>query len=413
MTAMTIAEKILARASGKDSVRAGEFVWAVPDLVIGHDLNYPRYRKMMKDNGYEHVASPKKILITIDHTTNAQDPVTLGYHRAMREDAKAEGLGAFYDIGRNGISHNVPLDHGRVKPGMLVVASDTRAPALGCAGAMSIAIGIGLVTVLSLGRGWFRVPETIRVNLAGEMRPGVMSRDIAQWIANRIGYEAGDYRCIEFVGSLLEKLGEDERHTLCNAMVDIGCKAAVCSMPAQGWVTSDRDAVFADTIGVDASQIGPQVSVPPDPENVMPIADVLGREITHAFVGSCIGGKMEDLRAAAKVMKGRKVSDGVRMIVIPATQDIYKKAMAEGLMTIFVDAGCVISAGICGPCYGTFAPLGDGDVSIGTPTRNDPGRMGSEQATIYIANAAVVAASAVTGRITDPKDLVRSAENAH
>jgi len=262
-----------------------------------------------------------------------------------------------------------------------------------------------LVTVMSTGRGWFRVPETIRVELSGTLPAGVMSRDLAQWIAHQIGYERGDYRCIEFAGDLVDRASEDARHTLCNAMVDLGCKAAVCAVSADGWVQSDPDAVFAEVLELDVSSLEPQISVPPDPENVRPIGEVVGRAITHAFVGSCIGGKLEDLRAAAAVLRGRRVADGVRMIVIPATQAIHRQALAEGLMATFAEAGAVTAAGICGPCYGTFAPLGDGDVSIGTPTRNDPGRMGSEQATIYIANAAVVAASAVHGRITDPRGL--------
>lgn len=412
----TIAQKVIARSSGRDAVRVGEFVWAVPDLIIGHDLNYPRYRKMMQEAGFEHLASPEKVLITIDHTTHATDAASVNAHAFMRIDAGREQVKAFYDLGRHGISHNVPLDDHHVRPGMLVVASDTRAPALGCVGALAIAVGIGLVTVMATGRVWLRVPESIRVNLRGTPAPGVMSRDIAQWIANRIGFEQGDYRAIEFAGETVARFGIDQRHTLCNAMVDLGVKAAVCLEPLievrerpdlawPEWLKADADAEYVQTFDLDIGALGPQVSVPPDPENVVPIEEVLDRAISHAFVGSCIGGKMEDLRAAAGVLKARAIAPGVRLVVIPATQAIYRQALAEGLIDTFAKAGAVISAGICGPCYGTFAPLGDGDVSIGTPTRNDPGRMGSEGATIYIANAAVVAASAVAGRIADPRKL--------
>lgn len=417
----TIAQKVLARASGRTSVRVGEFVWAEPDLVIAHDLNYPRYRQMMTEAGYAHVAQPEKLLLTIDHTTHARDEAALKSHAFMRADALREKVSAFFDHGRHGISHNVPLDADRVQPGMLVLSSDTRGPALGCAGALSIAIGIGLLTVLARGKAWLRVPETIRVELTGTPRPWVMSRDIAQWVANRIGFEKGDYRCIEFHGDFVAQLDIDGRHTLCNAMVDLGVKAAVCAVPnadalrtdaslASRWIAADPGAPYVEVLELDVASIGPQVSVPPDPENVVPLPEVVDRPITHAFVGSCIGGKMEDLRAAARVLRGRTVAPGVRLVVIPATQQIYRRALAEGLIDDFANAGAVITAGICGPCYGTFAPLGDGDVSIGTPTRNDPGRMGSEQATIYIANAAVVAASAAAGRIADPAALTETVQ---
>jgi len=409
----TLIEKVLARASGRQTVSPGEFIWAVPDLIIGHDLNFPRYRRMMQESGFMHLADASKVMVTIDHTTLSEQQSALEEHTWIRRDAESEKIHWFFDVGRQGISHNLPLDVDAVHPGMLVLASDTRAPALGCASAVSIAVGIGLVTVLATGKAWLRVPETIRVNVRGSLARNVMSRDIAQWIANRIGYENGDYRCIEFGGEFIDNLDMDGRHTLCNAMVDIGVKTAVC-VPASAshvrdkgvsqWVTSDANASYVDVLDIDAGTIGPQISIPPDPENVVPASQMLGTRITHAFVGSCIGGKMEDMRAAGRCLAGRKVAPNVRMTIIPATQEIYKRALSEGLIDIFSQAGAVVAAGICGPCYGTFSPLAPGDVSLCTATRNDPGRMGSEDATVFIANAAVVAASAVQGRISMPED---------
>ncbi|WP_020203155.1 MULTISPECIES: aconitase family protein [Cupriavidus] len=408
---LTVAEKILARAAGLGAVRAGDVVWAVPDLIVAHDLNYHRHRKMLDGLGYANLAAPGKVFVTIDHTTNSAAPGHLEAHAFMRGDARAQGVGWFLDTGRHGISHNAPLDFGIVRPGMLVVAADTRAPALGCAGALGVALGLSVTLALATGKVWLRVPETIRVRLSGPVRAGVMSRDVGQWVAAAIGAERGDYRCIEFHGSYVDALGEDERHTLCNAMVDIGVKAAVCpATDAHGvrWA-SDPGARFAEDIAFDVSGLDLQVCLPPDPQHTVPLARAAGVPITSAFIGSCIGGKMEDLRAAAAVLAGRRVHAGVRLTVIAATQAIYQQAMREGLLAILSAAGAEISAGICGPCYGTYAPLGDNDVSICTATRNDHGRLGSERAPVYLANAAVVAASAVMGRIAAPAELTREA----
>lgn len=415
---MTIVEKILARGAGEVSAQAGQIVWVTPDLTIGHDLNYTRYRDMMLGIGVDEIANPERMVLTIDHLPYGDGEKAAEIHRRMRQEAKEKGIGHFFDLGRHGISHNIPIDHGLVRPGMLVITSDTRSPALGCVGCVSIAIGTGLLTVMVTGRAWLRVPPTLRVVLSGRLRPGTMSRDVGEWIANRIGPDLGDYRAIEFSGEALAHLGIDERHTLCNAMVDIGVKTAIVVPDAitQAYVDShgavfepvfpDPDAVYEDTFHFDISEVEPQVSLPPDPENIARVGEVAGRRIDQAFVGSCIGGKMEDLRAAAAVLKGRKVHPGVRFIVIPATQKIYQQAVNEGLIDIFSEANSYIAVGACGPCYGSLAPLTGGEVCIGTSTRNEPGRMGSHTATVMIANAATVAASAVRGVVADPREFL-------
>lgn len=405
--ASTLAEKILARASGAATVRAGEVVWATPDLVTAHDLNYERHRRMLTGLGYPAIAQPEKVFVTLDHTTHSSAPQHLAAHAFMRRDTREQGVGWFLDTGRHGISHNAPLETDAVQPGMLVVAADTRLPALGCRGAMAVALGLSVTMALATGRVWLRVPETIRLRLDGRAAPGVMSRDIAQRLAAWIGPERGDYRCIEFHGAYVEALDEDGRHTLCNAMVDIGVKAAICqATDAQGvrWA-SDGDACFAEDLCKDVSDIGLQICLPADPQNTVPLDQALGRPISSAFIGSCIAGKMEDLRATAAVLRGRRVHADVRLTVIAATQGIYRQALAEGLVADISAAGAEVSAGVCGPCYGTHAPLSDGDVSICTATRNDAGRLGSMAAQAYIANAAVVAASAVLGRIAAPAEL--------
>lgn len=404
---LTLVEKVLARTSGNAVVHAGDVVWAAPDLVTAHDLNYERHRRMLQGLGYADIAAPDKLFVTIDHTTHSAAESHLASHRFMREDTREQQVKWFFDTGRHGISHNAPLDAGIVKPGMLVVAADTRAPALGCVGAIAVALGLSVTTALATGKVWLRVPETIRVRLDGVPQRGVMSRDIGQWIAADIGAGRGDYRCIEFTGPYVDRLDEDARHTLCNAMVDIGVKAAVCAVTdANGmrW-QSDAQASFSDDLHYDVSRFEPVLCLPPDPQNVAPLAAHLGTPITSAFIGSCIGGKMEDLRAAAHVLAGRRVAPGVRLTIIAATQTIFRRALAEGLVASLSAAGADVIAGICGPCYGTYAPLGDADVAIGTATRNDHGRQGSTKAPVYLANAAVVAASAVKGQIASPLEL--------
>lgn len=410
---MTLVEKVLARTSGNAGVRAGDVVWASPDLVTAHDLNYERHRKMLQDLGYADVAIPDKLFVTIDHTTHSASEGHLSSHRFMREDTRAQKVKWFLDTGRQGISHNAPLDEGIVTPGMLIVAADTRAPALGCTGAIAVALGLSVTTALATGQVWLRVPETIRVTLDGAPQRDVMSRDIGQWIAADIGAERGDYRCIEFTGPYVDRLDEDARHTLCNAMVDIGVKAAVCTVTDRNGMRwqSDEGAALFDDLHYDVSRFEPVLCLPPDPQNVAPLAAHVGMPITSAFIGSCIGGKMEDLRAAARVLDGRRVASGVRLTIIAATQTIFQRALAEGLVATLSAAGAEVTAGICGPCYGTYAPLGDTDVAIGTATRNDHGRQGSMNAPVYLANAAVVAASAVMGRIASPLELVE--EIAH
>lgn len=412
-TPMTLVEKVLARTSGALRVQAGDVLWAAPDLVTAHDLNYERHRKMLQGLGYADIAIPDKVFATIDHTTHSAAEGHLASHRFMREDTAAQRVRWFMDTGRQGISHNVPLDLGIVRPGMLVVAADTRVPALGCTGAIAIALGLSVTTALAIGKVWLRVPETIRVRLDGAPRHGVMSRDVGQWLAAGLGAERGDYRCVELTGSYIDQLDEDGRHTLCNAMIDIGVKAAVCAVVDTHGVRwqSDEGAVFAEDLHYDVADFVPVICLPPDPQNVAPLADHLGIPITSAFIGSCIGGKMEDLRAAAAVLDGRHVARGVRLTVIAATQAIFQRALDEGVVAAISAAGAEVTAGICGPCYGTYAPLSDTDVAIGTATRNDYGRLGSAKAPVYLANAAVVAASAVKGCIASPLALMK--EPAH
>jgi len=414
----TIAEKILARASGRERVTPGEIIWATPDVVINHDHNFPRYLGALEKMGRKGVAAPHKQIVTIDHRPYSDDLAVVRARQQMRTLAREGGISHFFDLGNNGISHNVPIDQGLVKPGQLVIASDSRAPALGCIGALSIALGQGQLTVLVTGQAWLRVPTTLKINITGKPRPGVMSRDIATWVAAAISDSRGDYRVLEFYGDTIDAFSIDERHTLCNVCVDIGVKGAIVPPDQKvadylerfghhaDWVVSDTDAVFEEEISFDITDLEPQIALPPDPMNIVPVTQLLGRKVNQVFIGSCIGGKMEDLRAAAQVLKGHQSHPDVHLLVIPATAEIHRQALAEGLMEIFSKANANIAVGACGPCYGTIAPLSDEEVCVATSTRNENGRMGSPTATILLANAATAAAAAIRGVVADPREFL-------
>ena len=415
----TLAEKILARAGGVASVRPGDILWAEPDRVMCNDHNFPRCLQMMRKLGIDRIACPEKIGLTIDHRPYSDDVRVIQARRDMREEVVRQGVRHFYDMGRHGISHNIALDHGLVMPGTFAIASDTRAPSLGCAGALSIALGAGLETAFITGKVWVRVPATLRVTLTGCMGPGVMSRDVGQWLASNIGMTRADYRVIEFDGPAFGHLDMDARHTLCNAMVDLGVKSAIVSPDAitAAYVTrtggdpaivlkSDADTTFEAHLSFDISSVGPQVSLPPSAWNAHPVAEAAGEPIHQAFIGSCMGGKIEDLRAAAAVLEGRSVAPGVRLVVIPATHGVFEQASREGLMSVFAAADAYVAVGACGPCFGTIAPICDGEVCISTSTRNEPGRMGSAKARVLLASAATVAASAVKGCVADPREFL-------
>jgi 3-isopropylmalate/(R)-2-methylmalate dehydratase large subunit len=413
----TIAQKILARASGRKDVTPGEIVWATPDVVVCHDHNFPRFLDGMQVVGRDKIAVADRLVVGVDHRPYSDDPVIVRARQRIRDEVARQGVKRFFDLGEHGISHNLPIDHGTVRPGQLLIASDSRAPALGAAGAMAIALGGGLLVVLATGRAWLRVPHSLKVVVTGTPRPGVMSRDIAAFLIREIGPDLGDYRSIELGGSTIAAMDMDERQTVTNAMVDIGVKAAI--VPADevtrkwasqfDWpfepVLADPDAEYEKVLEFDIGALEPQIALPPDPTNLQPLSAMLGRKVQQVFIGSCIGGKLEDIRAAANTVRGHKIKPGMRFIVIPATTGIYKQALAEGLIDALAAANAVIAVGACGPCFGTLAPLEGDEVCLATSTRNENGRMGSEKATVLLSNAAVAAAAAITGEITDPQTL--------
>ena len=414
----TIAEKIIARGAGRATVTPGEIVWVTPDLVTTPEVSFPAYMRTINAAGVTRLANPERVVIAIDHEVPPQTLKGAERNKLVRTLAAELGVGHFYE--GEGITHPLIVEKGLVKPGMMVLAADTHTTALGGMGALGIPFGFELTMVLATGKIWLKVPETIRIEVTGTLPDGVTGRDVILNATRVIGPQRADYRVFEFAGEGLEPLSIATRMTICNLAIDAGVKSAVM-VPSENCfallrekgitdytpVYSDPDATFAETVHIDLGALTPHVAVPPNPTEVRTVAEVPNTAISHAYIGSCASGNLEDLRIAARILKGRKVDPGVNLLIIPATQTMYREAMREGLLEQLLEAGAQLSSPTCGPCFGGLAQLGPGDVRISTSTRNDPGRMGSIEAQIYLASAATVAASAIAGRIADPRAMLQ------
>jgi 3-isopropylmalate/(R)-2-methylmalate dehydratase large subunit len=412
----TITEKILSRVLGR-SVSAGEIVHPVPELMTVHDWYVVNFDKVLQEFGVTKLFDPDRVLISTDHEPVAVTPQSSERQKRVREIVAKYGIKHFYDVGRGGLGHIFPVEEGLVRPGMFVMAYDVHVTNFGAVGVLAIPVVVEIPEVLALGSVWLRVPETVRVNLSGRLKAGTSVRDVNQKLIADLGDALVDYTVVEFGGPGMSAIDISGRHTLCNTPIDIGAKSALVEPDAVirdyvaqvyagpiDMVASDADANFRDVVEYDLSDIGPQVAIPPTPDKVVGIETVLGRTIHHAFVGSCASGNLPDLRDAARVLAGRKVAPNVRLYVTPATQNVARAAAREGLMEIFHEAGAVMTAPGCGPCAGgRIGALAEGETSINTGTRNDYGRLVAKTAEIYLASPLTVAASAVEGKIADPR----------
>ena len=416
---LTIAQKILAKASGSSRVEPGDFVWARPDMATMPDLSAVERLKILKRLGLTTIWDPTKLIISTDHRVMVVTDREAQLSKEMRDLIREMGIVHFYDLGRHGIVHQQCVELGLVRPGMFVVGSDTHTPTCGGVGVLAVAVNHGLPILLATGEIWVMIPETIRVTLFEKLPQYGCARDIALTIGALIGSEEGNYRVIEFSGPGLDTLNLDQRLTLCNFAPEIGCKTAVAppnedilkyvserSAEPFDPVLSDKDAEFVRDYNLDISSLEPTVACPPSPDNIKHASMLKDIEIDWAFIGSCAAGRMDDLRAAAAMLKGRKVNKRVKFFIVPASQEIYLHAIEEGLIKIFIESNAVVAPPSCGPCYGNMVHLANGETCIGTGTRNEPGRMGGMEAKVYIAGALVVTASAITGRITDPRKLM-------
>ena len=417
---MTIAEKILAAHSGHDHVVPGQLIECATDWVLCHEITTPAALRMLEERGMDKVFDPSRIVAVPDHSVPAMNIKAAKMYQKLKSWVQEKGVKHFFDVGRGGIAHVVLENTGLVNPGQTLVSGDSHTCNAGALGMFATGVGsTDLAGAIYAGKVWFKIPETMLIRVTGEMQPGVTPKDIVLEVIKRIGADGANYMVMEWVGDTIDKMDMEGRFTLTNMAIEAGGKTGIVGVDdttrqylrdrgvEPGSYTeyaSDPDAKYKVVVEIDAAAVEPTVAYPHIPSN----GRVAGSDriaVTHAYVGSCTNGRIGDLRDVARILKGRKVADGVQMIVVPATQAIWKQAAQEGLMEIFVDAGATVSYPSCGACLGMHTGvLGPGDVCISSTNRNFVGRMGDPSAEIYLASPATVAASAITGYISDPRE---------
>lgn len=414
----TITEKILGRASGRD-VSPGDLIVSPIDACMAHDGTAPLAIRAFREMGAKKVWDPSRIALVIDHIAPSSSEGTSNLHVLMRQFATDHGIKLF-DVGE-GICHQIMPEKGYVLPGRVIVGADSHTCTYGAFGAFSTGIGsTELAAVMVSGKLWFRVPESIRCLVNGRMPVGVLPKDVILHILGLIGADGATYKAVEFSGDAVRGMSVSGRMTLCNMVVEMGAKNGIVEpdekvreflrgrTQAEGeYLKSDPDAEYSKVFEVSAEGLEPMVACPSSVDNVRPVREVEGIEVNQVFLGSCTNGRLEDLIEAAKILKGRKVKEGVRMLVIPASREVYLEAMKMGLLQILAEAGCSIYGPGCGPCPGGhLGVLGQGEVCVSTSNRNFVGRMGSKESQIYLVSPLTAAASAVTGELTDPRKFV-------
>lgn len=417
---LNIVEKILARASGEKEVSPGQIVDAKVDKAMMHDLTGPRVIDSFREIGVKRVWDPERIIVVFDHDVPPSTIKAAELQKKVRNFVREQGIKYFYDIGRGGVCHVVMLEKGHVKPGELIVGADSHTVTYGALGAFATGVGAtDMAAVLATGSIWLRVPETLKFEVSGKLQKRVYAKDLILHIIGMIGAEGANYKAMLFSGQTIRDLGIDGRATICNMSIEAGAKAGIIEPDEKTIkyvkeragepitpIRSDEDAEFTKVYEIDASRLEPQVAIPPSVDNVKPVSEVGGIEIQQGFIGTCTNGRLDDLRAAAEILKGRRVKDGVRLVIIPGSQEVYDHALKEGLIEIFIKAGAIVCGPGCGPCIGiSRGVLADDEVCISSANRNFVGRMGSPKSKVYLASPATVAASAIKGKITDPREV--------
>jgi 3-isopropylmalate/(R)-2-methylmalate dehydratase large subunit len=412
----TISEKIMSLKSGVDA-HAGEIVVADVDYVMVNDVTGPLAFQEFEGLGCEPMR--EKIVLIPDHFVPNKDIASAQQAKEMREFAKRWKIDNYYEVGRGGVCHQVMVDEGFAAPGRLIVGADSHTCTYGALNAFSTGVGSSeAAAVFATGKLWFKVPESVHILLKGRFKKYVGGKDLILKIISDIGVDGATYKTLEFGGSGISAVSVSDRMTICNMAIEAGGKAGIfpCDSATIAFMKASRregfKAVYADdgakysqTLEYDLSELEPMVALPHLPSNGRMVKDV-DVEIDQAFLGSCTNGRIEDLRIAAEIMKGRKVKDGVRMIVVPASVKVFKQAMEEGLLKVFVDAGAFVSGPTCAACLGGhMGVLAKGERCVSTTNRNFIGRMGHKESEVYLAGPAVVAASAITGKISLPQDI--------
>ncbi len=417
----TLAEKILARNAldGQDAV-PGQILRARVDRILLNDASGPLAFRQFRQMGATRVAVPESVVLVCDHFAPAPSMAAARSLRALRSFAAEQGIPHYFEVGQGGIEHTLLPERGLVSPGSLIIGGDSHSCTYGAFGAFGTGLGsTDIAAAMALGDLWFMVPETIRCDFTGGRRPFVTGKDIILRVLAKVGADGATYRSLEFGGDAIAAFNIDERMAVCNMAVEAGAKTGVV-VPDEitaAWaadyvtgtcelITPDPDAVYLARYVFDLADLGPMVAKPPSPANVVPLEETVGIGVHQVYIGNCANGTMTDLRQAAHVLGGRTVARGTRVIVVPATQRIYRQALAEGIIDQLVEAGAAVSTPTCGACFGGHMGLLDeGEVAVATTNRNFRGRMGHPEASIYLANAYVAAAAAVAGEIVDPADV--------
>ena len=417
---MTMTQKILARAAGVESCRAGELLMCKLNLVLGNDITAPVAINEFNRMGAVKVFDPAKIALIPDHFVPNKDIKAATLAKQMREFARAQHIVHYYEVGRVGIEHALLPEQGIVAPGEVIIGADSHTCTYGAVGAFSTGVGSTDMAVgMATGECWFKVPEAVKVVLTGKMKPWVSGKDVILHLIGEIGVDGALYQSLEFTGDGVKEIPMDGRLTIANMAIEAGAKNGifpvddVCREYLKGRVNrewtafeADPDAEYARTVTINLDELDMTVSLPHLPENTQ-LARDCKQEIDQVVIGSCTNGRISDMRVAAQILKGHKVSDHVRCIVIPGTQQVVKDCLKEGLVDIFIDAGAIFTMPTCGPCLGGFCGvLADGERAVSTTNRNFVGRMGHTGSEIILASPAVAAASAVMGRVATPEEVL-------
>ena len=416
---MTMAEKILAAHAGLDEVEPGQLIECDLDLVLANDITAPIAIKTVREIT-DKVFDPTKIALVPDHYTPNKDIKSAEQAKIVRDFVREQGITHYYEVGCMGVEHALLPEQGVVGAGDLIIGADSHTCTYGALGAFSTGVGstdagVGMAT----GKAWFKVPETIKFVIDGELAPGATGKDVILHIIGKIGVDGALYKSMEFTGPGVASLTMDDRLCVCNMAIEAGAKNGIFpvdettraylkgrSQREPVFYEADPDAVYEQTIEIDLSQLEPTVSYPHLPENTHPAAEGKTIKIDQVVIGSCTNGRLEDMEAAYNILKGRHIAKGVRGIIIPATMAVYKECILRGWTTAFIDAGCIVSTPTCGPCLGGYMGiLAEGERCVSTTNRNFVGRMGHVKSEVYLASPATAAASALTGYITDPRTV--------
>jgi 3-isopropylmalate/(R)-2-methylmalate dehydratase large subunit len=417
---MTITEKILAAHAGVEAVRPGDLIKVNVDLALANDITAPLAIRVFREIGRDKVFDPEKIALVADHFVPNKDIPSAQQAKMMKAFAVEQKIAHYYELGEGGIEHVILPEKGLVVPGDLVMGADSHTCTYGALGAFSTGVGsTDLGAVMATGKAWLKVPATIRLEYRGSLRPWVGGKDLILFTLGILGVEGANYRAMEFAGEVVETLPMDQRFTMANMAVEGGAKNGIFepddiaytyvaqrSRRAALFLKSDKDAVFENIVRVGVDEIEPQVAFPHSPDKVQGISKVGHIPVDQVFIGSCTNGRLDDLRIASQLLRGRKPAQGTRLIVIPGSALIYKQAIQEGIIETLVDAGAVVGPPCCGPCLGGhMGVLAQGERAVSTTNRNFIGRMGHPESEVYLASPAVAAASAVLGRIGSPEEL--------